>query len=411
MRILLVGGGGREHALGSKLMLDDPALDLHSAPGNPGLGELGTCHDVGAGDVAGLAALAERLAPDLVLVGPEEPLTKGLTDRLQAKGIVVFGPDRYGAQLEASKAFAKEVMAQAAVPTGRYQWFETAHQAEAGLADWPQQLVVKADGLAAGKGVVVCHSHGQACAALENLAALGQPVLLEELLEGPELSLFALVRGEQVVPLTTAQDHKRLGEGDTGPNTGGMGAYSPGLLPEGLDEAALLDLSVRPVAQALAARGKPFTGVLFAGLMLTADGPKVLEYNVRFGDPECQVLLARLASPLVPLLQALLAGRPCQPQWDEAAALAVVLAAQGYPNSYDKGDPIHRPDMVPPNSQLIHAGTRWADGQLQTNGGRVMNAVGKGQRLHDARAAAYVLAEQVTWRGRFYRKDIGWRTP
>jgi len=409
MRILLIGSGGREHALGRKLKLDDPGLDLHSAPGNPGLAELGACHGVGAGDVAGLVALAQELKPDLVLVGPEDPLTKGLADQLQAKRIAVFGPDQYGAQLEASKAFAKEIMAEAGVPTGRYDRFETADQARAALANWPSQVVVKADGLAAGKGVVVCQTHAEALAAIENLASLNQPLLLEEFLEGPEISLFALVKGAQVVPLTTAQDHKRVGEGDTGPNTGGMGAYSPGVLPDGLDEAGLIDLSVTPIAQAMAARGKPFTGVLFVGLMLTAAGPRVLEYNVRFGDPECQVLMTRLKSPLAPILQYLLAGEVCTPEWHGAAAMTVVLAAEGYPGAYKKGDPIQTPAVLPAQTHLIHAGTKLEDGQLQTNGGRVINAVGQGVGLQEARDAAYALAEQVTWPGRFYRNDIGWR--
>lgn len=409
MRILLIGSGGREHALGRKLKRDDPNLDLHSAPGNPGLAELGICHEVGAGDVAGLVALAEDLTPDLVLVGPEDPLTKGLADQLQAKSIAVFGPDQYGAQLEASKAFAKEIMAEAGVPTGRYDRFETADEARAALTGWPSQVVVKADGLAAGKGVVVCQTQEEALAAIDELEPLGQPLLLEEFLEGPEISLFALVQGEQVVPLTTAQDHKRVGEGDTGPNTGGMGAYSPGVLPEGLSEAALIDLSVTPIAKTMAARGKPFTGVLFVGLMLTADGPKVLEYNVRFGDPECQVLMTRLKSPLAPMLQDLLAGKVSAPEWHEAAAMTVVLAAEGYPGAYRKGDLIQIPTTLPPQTHLIHAGTKLSNGELQTNGGRVVNAVGQGPTLQDARDAAYTLAEQITWRGRFYRNDIGWR--
>ena len=409
MRILLIGSGGREHALGRKIYLDDSTVELHSAPGNPGLAELGPCHAVSAGDVEGLVALADSLAPDLILVGPEEPLTKGLADRLNEMDVPVFGPSQIGAQLEASKFFAKDVMIAAGVPTGRFERFETVGEAMAALQDWPQRVVVKADGLAAGKGVVVCESHEEAQDALYDLASLGQPLLLEEMLEGPEISLFALVHGEAIVPLTTAQDHKRVGEGDTGPNTGGMGAYSPGVLPAGLTEQGLIDLSVRPIAAEMVRRGEPFSGVLFVGLMLTPDGPKVLEYNVRFGDPECQVLMTRMKSPLLPIIQGVLSGKmPDVERYDEAA-MAVVLAAEGYPGPHEKGRSINVPETLPEGSHVIHAGTRLSDSTLETNGGRVINAVAAGSDLQTARDRAYDLAEQIKWEGRFYRTDIGWR--
>ena len=409
MRILLIGGGGREHALGRKIMADAPETELHSAPGNPGLAALGACHEVGAGDVAGLVALATGLRPDLVLVGPEDPLTRGLVDALRTRSIPAFGPDQIGAQLEASKSFAKMVMAEAGVPTARFQRFEQATEAEAALDDWPERVVIKADGLAAGKGVVVCDSRAEARAALATLAPLGQPLLIEERLQGPELSLFALVKGETVVPLTTAQDHKRVGEGDTGPNTGGMGAYSPAAVPADWTLDGLIDLTVRPVARAMVARGTPFCGVLFVGLMLTPAGPRVLEYNVRFGDPECQVLMARLKSPLVPLIQTLQRGTTPQVAWHDRAAMTVVLAAAGYPGAYKTGHPIKLPARTPSQSHLIHAGTRLQDGHLKTAGGRVLNAVGQGPTLSAARAAAYALADQVQWPGKVYRRDIGWQ--
>ena len=405
MRILLIGSGGREHALGRKLCADEAGLELHCAPGNPGLAELGCCHDVAARDIAGLIALAQSLAPDLVIVGPEEPLALGLVDQLQALGLRVFGPSKIAAQLEASKSFAKDIMAAAKVPTARYERFLDLASAQAALASWPAQVVVKADGLAAGKGVVVCDSHRQASAALEELAALGQPLLLEAFLEGPEVSLFALVHGQQVIALTTAQDHKRVGEGDTGPNTGGMGAYSPGVLPTGLTLDTLIAQTVQPIADEMVRRGTPFNGVLFVGLMLTAQGPKVLEYNVRFGDPECQVLMARLKSPLLPLLL----GTAGPVDWHEACAMTVVLAAEGYPGPYEKGRAIRLPNCLPEGTHMIHAGTRQRRGVLETDGGRVMNAVALGATLKDARDGAYALAEQMRWDGRFYRADIGWR--
>ena len=400
MKILLIGSGGREHALGLKLIQDDPSLELHSAPGNPGLAKLGPCHDIGAEDVVGLLALAEDLKPDFTLIGPEAPLTLGLADELSARGMAVFGPSAAAAQLEASKSFAKEAMNASGIPTAKYEKFEGAEGALAALNAWPQGVVVKADGLAAGKGVVVCGGHGEAREAIEELSQLNQPLILEELMEGPEVSLFALVFGEKVIPLTTAQDHKRVGEGDTGLNTGGMGAYSPAPLPEGLDTESLCDLSVRPLAKEMVRRGTPFNGVMFVGLMLTEQGPKVLEYNVRFGDPECQVLMKRLKSPLLPLLKG-----EGEAQWHNTAAMTVVLAAEGYPGVYEKGRAISAPDT----DDLIHAGTKLSDGQLVTSGGRVMNAVGSGATLQNARDAAYALAEQVSWDGMFYRRDIGWR--
>ena len=400
MRMLLIGGGGREHALGLKFTQDDPLLELHSAPGNPGLAALGPCHDVAVDDLEGLVNLCRRMAPDWVIIGPEVPLTLGLVDRLKAQGAAVFGPSQAAAQLEASKSFAKEIMAAANVPTAAYARFETAEAALKALPDWPPAVVVKVDGLAAGKGVVVCEDQAQAIAAIAALKAYGQPLILEEVLHGTEISLFAVVNARAVTPLTTAQDHKRVGEGDTGANTGGMGAYSPAPLPAGLTTESLCDLTVRPIADAMAAQGMAFYGVLFVGLMLTDDGPKVLEYNVRFGDPEGQVLLARLQSDLLAVLT-----QQSAPKWHAGAAMSVVLAAQGYPGAYATGQPI----TAPKSAHLLHAGTKLVDGQLVTNGGRVMNAVGTGDTLAEARAAAYGLAEQVSYEGRFYRKDIGWR--
>lgn len=409
MRILLIGSGGREHALGRKIKLDDPKTELHCAPGNPGLADLGQCHLIESGNVEGLLDLACSLQPDLVLVGPEDPLTRGLANLLEENKIRVFGPDQTGAKLEASKSFAKGIMAEAGVPTGAFERFDNVDDAKNALKSWPQRVVIKADGLAAGKGVIVCETHEEAMNGLDELSSLDQPLIIEEMLEGPEISLFALVNGEQIIPLTTAQDHKRVGEGDVGPNTGGMGAYSPGVLSGGLTEEELVDIGVRPIAKTMCNRGTPFCGVLFVGFMLTPNGPKVLEYNVRFGDPECQVLMARMKSPLLPIINGLLSGETISPVWDDCAAMTVVLASAGYPGAYEKGELIELPDTIPSGAHLVHAGTALEDGMLVTSGGRVINAVGVGETLQDARAAVYELAKKVKWSGKFFRSDIGWQ--
>ncbi len=383
MRVLLVGSGGREHALAWKLASSPLLTELHAAPGNPGIAELATCHD---DDVP---ALARRLAPDLVVVGPEAPLVAGLADELRAAGIAVFGPARAAAQIEGSKRFAKEVMDAAGVPC-------------ANLVDDPRPpAVVKEDGLAAGKGVHVCTTDEEL---REALAAAGPDAFVEELLEGDELSVFALVAGEEVLPLASARDYKRIGDGDTGPNTGGMGAYSP--VPGVPELDALVDAVHRPVAAELARRGAPFTGLLYAGLMLTPDGPRVLEFNCRFGDPETQALLPRLEGDLLAALAATahgeLAGTALAVGDD--AAVTVVLAGRDYPASGDSGTPID--GVADAGALVFHAGTAERDGRLVTAGGRILAVTGVGPTIGAARDQAYASAGRIHFDGCRFRHDI-----
>ncbi len=383
MRVLLVGSGGREHALAWKLAQSPLLTDLHAAPGNPGIAELATCHD------EDVPALARRLAPDLVVVGPETPLVAGLADELRAAGIAVFGPARAAAQIEGSKRFAKEVMDAAGVPC-------------ANLVDEPRApAVVKEDGLAAGKGVQVCTTDEELRQAL---AAAGPDAFVEELLEGEELSVFALVAGAEVLPLASARDYKRIGDGDTGPNTGGMGAFSPVPgLPE-LDE--LVDAVHRPVAAELARRGTPFTGLLYAGLMLTPDGPRVLEFNCRFGDPETQAVLPRLEGDLLPALAATARGELAGTALavGDDAAVTVVLACRDYPASGDSGTPID--GVADAGALVFHAGTAERDGRLITAGGRILAVTGVGPTIEAARDEAYAAAGRIRFDGCRFRGDI-----
>ncbi len=387
MRVLLVGGGGREHALAWKLAQSPLLDDLHAAPGNPGIAELGTCH---ADD--DVPALARRLAADLVVVGPEAPLVAGLADELRGAGFGVFGPGRDAARIEGSKRFAKDVMDAAGVPSAR-------------LLDEPRApAVVKEDGLAAGKGVTVCATDDELRAALE---AAGPDSFAEELLDGEELSVFALVSGTDVLALAPARDHKRVGDGDTGPNTGGMGAYSP--VPGTPDVAELVEAVHRPVAEELARRGTPFSGLLYAGLMLTADGPRLLEFNCRFGDPETQVLVPRLDGDLLEALAATARGelRGVQLAAGDRAAVTVVLAASDYPVRGDSGTPIAGiREAEATGAGVFHAGTAERDGRLVTNGGRILNVTGLGDSLDEARDRAYEAAGLIRFDGCQYRSDI-----
>jgi phosphoribosylamine--glycine ligase len=381
--VLLVGDGGREHALAWKLAQSSALSELHAAPGNPGIAQHATCHP--ADD---LPALAHSLGVDLVVVGPEAPLVAGLADELRTAGIDVFGPGREAARIEGSKRFAKEVMDRAGVPTAR-------------LLDEPRApAVVKEDGLAAGKGVHVCRTDAELRAAL---AAAGPDALVEELLDGEELSVFALVAGEQVQPLASARDYKRVGDGDTGPNTGGMGAFSP--VPGVPDIEELVDVVHRPVAAELAARGTPFTGLLYAGLMLTPEGPRVLEFNCRFGDPETQAVLPRLDGDLLTALAAtargeLVAGLEAR----DEAAVTVYLAAGGYPAQGDSGTPIEGIDEA--GALVFHGGTAERDGRLVTAGGRILAVTGLGPTVETARERAYEGAGHIGFAGCKYRSDI-----
>ncbi|HEU5211399.1 MAG TPA: phosphoribosylamine--glycine ligase [Gaiellaceae bacterium] len=385
MRVLLVGSGGREHALAWKLAQSPLLTELHAAPGNPGIAALATCHE---DDVA---ALAGRLAPDLVVVGPEAPLVAGLADELRAAGIAVFGPGREAARIEGSKRFAKEVMDAAGVPSATL------------VAEPHAPAVVKEDGLAAGKGVHVCTTEEEL---RDALAAAGPEAFVEELLEGEELSVFALVTGEEVLPLASARDYKRVGDGDTGPNTGGMGAFSP--VPGAPNLEELVDAVHRPVAAELARRGSPFTGLLYAGLMLTPDGVRVLEFNCRFGDPETQAVLPRLDGDLLAALAATASGELAGVHLGvrDDAAVTVVLAGRDYPAAGDSGTPI---TGVEEAGLVFHAGTAMRDGRLVTAGGRILAATGVGPTIEAAREQAYDGVGRVHFEGCRYRSDVAAR--
>jgi phosphoribosylamine---glycine ligase len=397
VKVLLVGSGGREHALAWKLSASERLTELHAAPGNPGIARHGACHPVRAEDGEGLLALAHALGVDLVVIGPEAPLVAGVGDQLRRAGIAVFGPSRAAARIEGSKSFAKEVMAAAGVPTA-----DT-------LSIARPPCVLKADGLAAGKGVFVCRTQAELDAGLRTVASFEGPVLIEELLEGEEASLLALCDGHEALALPAARDYKRLEDGDRGPNTGGMGSYSP--LP-GLDDAAvenLLDAVHRPVLGELAQRGTPFIGVLYAGLMLTPDGPKVLEFNCRFGDPETQSVLPRLEGDLVPALSAAAAGDlgDAGPAVAPEAAVTVVVAAGSYPAAGDSGSPIEGIEEAEAAGALVfHAGTAVRGGRTVTNGGRILSVTGVGATLEDARAEAYAGCEAISFEGARYRRDV-----
>jgi phosphoribosylamine---glycine ligase len=396
VKVLVVGSGGREHALAWKLAQSGRLTELHAAPGNPGIARHGACHPVRAEDGEGLLGLAHSLGVDLVVVGPEAPLVAGVADQLRRAGLAVFGPGAAAARIEGSKSFAKTVMAAAGVPTART------------LPVARPPCVIKADGLAAGKGVFVCRTQPELDAGLRAAAGLGGPLVIEELLEGEEVSLLALADGRDAVPLAPAQDFKRLEDGDRGPNTGGMGSYSP--VPA-LDETAaeeLLETVHRPVLAELAARGAPFVGLLYAGLMLTADGPRVLEFNCRFGDPETQSILARLDGDLLAALWAAAAGSLDEVELGttDDAAVTVVLAAERYPERGDAGTPIHGLAEAAESALVFHAGTALRGGSVVTSGGRILNVTGTGTTLRLARERAYAAAGRVSFDGVRYRADV-----
>lgn len=407
VRVLVIGTGGREHALIDALTRDPQVTELHAAPGNPGTAAIATNHEVDASSGDEVAALAERLAADLVVIGPEVPLVLGVADAVRARGIAVFGPSAAAAQIEGSKAFAKDVMDAAGVRTARSEIVDSPAGIDAALDRFGPTWVVKDDGLAAGKGVVVTADRAAARAHAADLIESGRPALLESFLDGPEVSLFCLVDGEDVVPLLPAQDHKRVGDGDTGPNTGGMGAYAP--LPWLADGAVdeIVETVVRPVAREMVRRGVPFSGLLYAGLAMGAEGPAVVEFNCRFGDPETQAVLSLLESPLGEALHATATGGlgALPPlRWRDGAAITVVLAAENYPAAPRKGDVITGAE----GAGIYHAGTAVdADGRLVSNGGRVLNVVGVGDDLSAARADAYAKLERIKLPGSHFRTDIG----
>ena len=410
MKILIIGSGGREHAILRRLALDTPIPELHAAPGNPGIAQLATCHDVPVTDLDAQVRLAEELQPDLVVIGPEAPLVAGAADRLREAGFAVFGPSASAAHLEGSKSWAKEVMAAAGVPTAVSVTVTALSQLEAGLdrvnplRDVP--FVVKADGLAAGKGVVVTEDRRAAVAHAEEVLAAGGSVVLEEFLDGPEVSLFCLVDGETVVPLLPAQDHKRVFDNDEGPNTGGMGAYAPlPWLPEDGAQRIVDEVCV-PVAREMTKRGCAYSGLLYAGIAWGEKGPAVVEFNCRFGDPETQAVLALLKTPLAGLLNSVATGTLAQQpelEWIDGYALTVVLASHNYPDTPRTGDVIRNADA----DNVLHAGTALNDnGELVSAGGRVLNVIGVGDTLEAARDQAYATIADIELDGSHYRTDI-----
>jgi len=418
MRVLVVGSGGREHALCWAIAASPLCDALFCAPGNAGIAQEATCVAIDALDADGLLAFCRRERIDFVVVGPEGPLVAGLVDRLEAAGVKAFGPSAAAAALEGSKAFTKELCAKAGIPTAAFRRFTDAGSARAWIEAQGAPIVVKADGLAAGKGAVVCATVGEAVAAAEAIlggrfGAAGAEIVVEEFLDGEEASFFALCDGGTALALATAQDHKRVGDGDVGPNTGGMGAYSPApvMTPELIEEA--MARIVRPTLAAMAAMGRPFKGVLYAGLMLTADGPKLIEYNVRFGDPECQALTVRLMSDLLPALVAARDGvlDRFHLRWREDASLCVVLAARGYPDAYEKGSEIGGLEDAAalPDIAVFHAGTRDEGGRVLAHGGRVLGVTALGATIAQAQQRAYEAVDVIRWPGGFCRRDIGWR--
>ncbi|AKQ67182.1 Phosphoribosylamine--glycine ligase [Myxococcus hansupus] len=413
VKVLLLGSGGREHALAWKLSQSPRLTQLLCGPGNPGTAKLGTNVPLRADSPEAVAAFAKQEAVDLVVVGPEAPLVAGVADALAAAGIPCFGPVAAGARIEGSKAFAKEIMAEAGVPTAAFRTFTDVAAAEAYAVE-QGRIVVKADGLAAGKGVIVAHDVEAARAAVRAVGAMGvagQTMVLEELLEGEEVSAMALCDGERYAMLPLSQDHKRVGEGDSGPNTGGMGAYSPAPFLSAEQLAEVGERVVAPTLAVLRRRGIPFRGVLYAGLMLTRSGPKVLEFNARFGDPETQVLMMQLGEDLLPLLDACARGALAPRTLVSApgASVGVVLAARGYPDAPEKGQRIDGLDAVPEDATVFLAGVEARDGALVTAGGRVLTVCARGEDLARARERAYAAVAAVRFDGMHFRRDIGAR--
>jgi phosphoribosylamine--glycine ligase len=417
MNVLLLGSGGREHALAWKLAQSPKLTKLYAAPGNPGIGHHAALVPLAPADGPAIVGFAKEAAIDLVVVGPEQPLVDGLADTLRAAGIAVFGPSAAAAQLEGSKAFTKALCDRAGVPTAAYARFTDPAAAKADLPRFGLPVVIKADGLAAGKGVIIAAAAAEAEDAIDDIlggrfGTAGASLVIEQFLEGEEVSFFALSDGKTVLALGSAQDHKRVGDGDTGPNTGGMGAYSPARVLTTELERQVMDEIVRPSIAGMAEAGTPFTGVLFAGLMLTETGPQLIEYNVRFGDPECQVLMMRLDEDLLPLLHAAATGtledRPVR--WKDEAALTVVMAAKGYPGTPETGGAIHGIEAAEATgAQVFHAGTRNGANGLEAAGGRVLAVTASAPSVVQAQAAAYRAVDAIDFPTGFCRRDIGWR--
>ena len=418
MNILILGSGGREHALAWAVMQNPKCDRLIVAPGNTGIAAIADCADLDIMDGARVVTFCVDRSIDFVIVGPEAPLAAGVADDLRAAGVAVFGPSAAAARLEASKAFTKEICDAAGAPTAAYGHFTDAASAHAHLARHPAPIVIKADGLAAGKGVIIAMTDDEARGAVDTMfdgtfGAAGAEVVIEEFMEGEEASFFVLCDGETVLPIGTAQDHKRVGDGDTGPNTGGMGAYSPAPIMDAAVTEKALDQIVRPTMAEMTRRGMPYQGVLYVGLMIKDGAPRLVEYNVRFGDPECQVLMMRLGAQAFDLMHACAEGRlaDMRVNWAEDHALTVVMAAKGYPGSYAKGSVINGLEGLPEDSMnmVFHAGTGQSGGDIVATGGRVLNVTARGSTLQEAQRRAYAMVDQVDWPDGFCRRDIGWR--
>lgn len=413
MKVLIIGQGGREHALVWKAAQSNLVEEVFVAPGNDGMNDLATRVSISESDNKGLLDFAKEKNIDLTIVGPEVPLLNGIVNEFEKAGLKVFGPSKEAALIEGSKNFAKEIMFKYNIPTADYQTFTALEEAKAYVEEKGAPIVIKADGLAAGKGVTVAETLDVAIDSLTEMledgkfGAASQSVVVEEFLAGEEFSLMAFVKGEKVYPMVIAQDHKRAYDNDEGPNTGGMGAYSP--VPQISEQvvATAVETILKPAAKALVSEGRSFTGILYAGLILTTDGPKVIEFNARFGDPETQVVLPRLESDLVESLLAILDDKPVELTWSSKAVLGVVLASKGYPNEYEKGLPIGQLTEKHDEAVIFHAGTKKVDDQFVNNGGRVLVVSGYGDTISEAQENAYELVEQVAAPALFYRKDIG----
>ena len=416
INILLIGSGGREHALAWKMAQSPELGALYATPGNPGIAEHAECVDLDLADHSAVAAFCAEKVIGLVVIGPEAPLVDGLADSLEEAGMEVFGPSASAARLEGSKGFTKDFCSLHDIPTARYRRFNNADDAKAHIESGGAPIVVKADGLAAGKGVTVAETRAEAIAAIEdcfdgNFTGPGAEIVVEEFMEGEEASLFCICDGERALLFGTAQDHKRAFDGDRGPNTGGMGAISPALpMTDAMTKRVMREI-VEPTMAGMLEAGAPFKGVLYAGLILTESGPKLIEYNVRFGDPECQVLMMRLQSDIVPILLAAARGdlSGVSPQWSDDMAVTVVMAANGYPGAYEKGTPIVGLPEPQADLRVFHAGTTVAGGRLVATGGRVLSVTATGQNVRDAAHKAYGAIDDVDWDGGFFRTDIGHR--
>jgi phosphoribosylamine--glycine ligase len=417
MNVLLIGSGGREHALAWKLAASPMLTKLYAAPGNPGIAKEAELVALDVADHAAVASFCRDRSIDLVVVGPEAPLVAGIADDLRASGVKVFGPSKAAAQLEGSKGFTKDLCARQNIPTAAYGRFTAADAAKAYIRDQGAPIVVKADGLAAGKGVTVAMTEDEALAAIDDcfsgaFGTAGAEVVVEEFLDGEEASFFCLCDGTTALPFGSAQDHKRVGDGDTGPNTGGMGAYSPApVMTSEMVERTMKEI-VEPTMRGMAELGSPFSGVLFAGLMITPAGPKLIEYNTRFGDPECQVLMMRLKDDLLVLLEAAADGQLAHmsARWRDDVALTVVMAAKGYPGAPEKGSVIRGlDDAALDGVEIFHAGTAQRDGRIVANGGRVLNVTAAARTVTAAQRLAYKAVDRIDWPEGFCRRDIGWR--